>query len=104
MLVASRQALPARPPPPPRPSVPSDAGPGVGPGSMGLSDGHARRHYAWGASGAIRVGPSKIRNAHVAHEGPFRGRARRIAVGYIEWGWRVCGSVFDGEREGDCVG
>ena len=61
------------------------------------------RHYARRPSGAFRIGPSKVQNARIAHEGPSCGGARGIAVGSTEWGRRVCGSVFYGEHGGKCV-
>ena len=93
--MASRQALPARPPPPQGPSGPPAVGSWVRPSSTGPGDGHACRHYARRPSGAFRIGPSKVQNARVAHEGPCGG-ARGIAVGSTEWGRRVCSSVFYG--------
>ena len=50
------------------------------------------------------MGPSKVQDARVARKGPSREGARGAAVGDVEWDWRVCGSVFDGEYRGECVG
>ena len=55
--VESRQALPARPPPPQGPAGPPSPGPWGRSSSTGPGDSHAGRHYATRPRGAFRIGP-----------------------------------------------
>ena len=101
LLVESRQALPARPPPAQGPAKPPSAGPWGSSRSTGPGDSHAGRHYDRRPSGAFRIGPNEVQSACDAHECPPCGRARSVAVGGTAWGSWVCGTAWSDNFYGE---